>query len=151
MTRFSRRNFLTIFNRLLVITGLVTVLGPIVAYFYPPNLEETPAEPVLVGPLSELRLGESKTVRFGRYPALVIHAPEGVRAYSAVCTHFACLVKWDANTPAGTGSGQIICPCHDGFFDLSDGHVISGPAPAPLEALPVAVIDGQIYVGANKG
>lgn len=145
MTQFSRRTFLTIFNRLLVITGLAAVFGPIVAYFYPPNLEETPAEPVLVGPLAELRPGESKTVRFGRYPALVIHAPEGVRAYSAVCTHFACLVKWD------TDSGQIRCPCHDGFFDLGDGHVISGPAPAPLEALPVAVVDGQIYVGASKG
>ena len=137
----SRRRFLKLFNRLLAVTGLALIFGPIIAYFYPPNLAETPAEPVLAGSLAELRPGQSKTIRFGRYPALVIHTAEGLRAYSAVCPHFACLVKWEA------GAGQIRCPCHDAFFNLSDGGVISGPAPAPLTPLPVKVVYGQIYVG----
>lgn len=141
MAKISRRHFLRLFKRVLVATGLAAVLGPVVAYFYPPHLEETPAEPVPAGPLAGLSVGGSKMVRFGRYPALVIHTPAGLRAYSAVCTHFACLVKLD---PA---SGEIICPCHDGRFDLLDGRVLGGPPPAPLAPLPVAVVEGQIFVG----
>lgn len=142
MTRLvSRRNFLKILNRLLAVTGLTVFLGPVVAYFYPPDLEETPTGPVPAGLLADLPVGASLTVRYGRYPALIIRTPAGLRAYSAVCTHFACLVKWD---PA---QKQIACPCHDGFFAVDDGRVISGPPPAPLEPLSVTVRDGQIYVG----
>lgn len=138
--KVTRRGFLRVLSRIFAVTGLATVLGPVVAYFYPPKLEETPAEPVLLGPESDIPVGESKTVRYGRYPALVIHTPNGLRAFSAVCTHFACLVKWDA------AAAHIACPCHDGFFD-TEGQVISGPAPLPLDALKVEVINGQIYVG----
>ncbi len=141
MSNLSRREFLKIVNRLLVVTGLAAITAPIVAYFYPPNLDETPSEPVLVSKVEELPEGQNKTIRFGRYPAIVINTPEGLRAYSAVCTHFACIVKWELE------SGQIVCPCHDGFFDPSDGHVISGPPPTPLEPIPVKIIDGEIFVG----
>ena len=141
MKEISRRDFLRFLNRAFVASGLAALFGPIVAFFYPPNLEEVPSEPVLVSAVDELPVGASKTVRFGRYPALVINMPEGLVAYSAVCTHFACIVKWDE------ASGEIVCPCHEGFFDPKDGHVISGPPPTPLEPLPVELIGGEIYVG----
>jgi nitrite reductase/ring-hydroxylating ferredoxin subunit len=141
MTKISRRDFLKLTNRFLTITGLAIILGPIVAYFYPSNLEEVPSEPVSVGPETDLLPGQSKTVRFGRYPAIVINTSEGIRAYSAVCTHFACIVKWDPER------SEIACPCHDGFFNPLNGDVISGPPPTPLEPIKVEVIDGQIYVG----
>lgn len=137
----SRRDFLKIVNRFLTATGLAILVVPIIAYFYPPKLKEMPSKPVSAGPLDGLPVGKSKTIRFGRYPALIIRTPEGLRAYSAVCTHFACIVKWDAE------SGQIACPCHDGFFDPFDGHVISGPPPSPLQALKVETTDGEIFVG----
>ena len=141
MSIISRRDFLKLTNRFLTVTGLAIVLGPIIAFFYPSNLEEVPSEPVLVGSEEELLPGESKTVRFGRYPAIVINTSEGIRAYSAVCTHFACIVKWDPERY------EIVCPCHDGFFNPFNGDVISGPPPTPLEPIQVEVIDGQIYVG----
>lgn len=141
MSKLSRRDFLKLVQRAAVATGAAAVLVPVVAYFYPPKLEEVPSEPVLVGPEAELPVGASKTVSFGRYPALVIHTPDGLRAYSAVCTHFACIVKWDGEKE------QIVCPCHDGFFAAGDGAVLSGPPPTGLEALTVEVKEGQIYVG----
>ncbi len=141
MLKISRRDFLKLTNLFLTVTGLAIVLGPIIAFFYPSNLEEVPSEPVLVGSEEELLPGESKTVRFGRYPAIVINTSEGIRAYSAVCTHFACIVKWDPERY------EIVCPCHDGFFNPFNGDVISGPPPTPLEPIQVEVIDGQIYVG----
>ena len=144
MANISRRDFLKLTNRFLTVTGLAIILGPLVAYFYPPNLEEVPSEPVLVGSEDELPLGESKTVRFGRYPALILNSSEGLRAYSAVCTHFACVVKWDSE------QNTIFCPCHDGYFDPLNGDVISGPPPTALEPVKVEVVDGQIYVGGSE-
>jgi Rieske Fe-S protein len=141
MSRFTRREFLKVTNRILTITGLGFILAPIVAYFYPPNLEETPSKPIPLGPMEDFPVGESKTIRYGRYPALVINTPEGLRAYSAVCTHFACIVKWDDET------GKIVCPCHDGLFNPLDGSVLSGPPPVPLTSLPLHVSDGQIFLG----
>jgi len=141
MSKFSRRDFINLSKSFLTITGLAVVLGPIVAFFYPAKLEETPSEPVLVCPEDELAQGDSKTIRFGRYPAIVINTSEGLRAYSAVCTHFACIVKWNLER------NEIECPCHAGYFDPYNGEVISGPPPTPLDTLQVEVVDGVIYVG----
>jgi Rieske Fe-S protein len=141
--KLTRRDFMKMINRILAATGLAAVFGPIIAFFYPPKLEEMPAEPVLVAPEEELPVGTSKLVTFGRYPALVIHTNEGLRAYSAVCTHFACLVKYDSERD------EIHCPCHDGYFDPLDGHVTGGPPPIGLTVLNVEVIAGEIYVTAG--
>jgi cytochrome b6-f complex iron-sulfur subunit len=141
MSKITRRDFLKVVNRLLVAVGLAAIAAPVLAFFYPPELEEVPSEPVLVCPEDELAPGQSKVVRFGRYPALVINTSDGLRAYSAVCTHFACIVKWEPDV------GKIVCPCHEGYFDPLDGHVLSGPPPLPLPSLTVNVVDSQIYVG----
>jgi len=37
------------------------------------------------------------------------------------------------------------CPCHEGFFD-SQGKVLSGPPPAPLNTYKVEVVDKAIYI-----
>jgi Rieske Fe-S protein len=141
----SRRNFMKFVTWVATVTGFSAVLVPIVSYLFPKHLEETPSEPVPVGTPDELPVGASKTVPFGRYPALVIHTPEGLRAYSAVCTHFACLVKWNPD------SGEIECPCHEGYFDPLDGAVLSGPPPSPLDTFAVwTAEDGQIYVGVEE-
>jgi cytochrome b6-f complex iron-sulfur subunit len=141
MSPLSRREFMKLVNRGLVITGAAVIAGPVVAYLYPSNLQETPSEPVRVCTVDELPAGESKTIGYGRYPALVINTPDGFHAFSAVCTHFACIVKWDAE------KGQIYCPCHDGYFDPLDGHVISGPPPLPLTTIPVNVVNNEIFIG----
>jgi len=141
-TSIPRQGFVRMFGGLLGILGATILIGPIIAYFWPAKLEEIPSEPVAVGSPDQLPPGGSITVRFGRYPALVINTPDGLRAYSAVCTHFACLVKWNPD------SGMIECPCHAGYFNASDGAVISGPPPEGLMPLSVYVQDDRLYVGA---
>ncbi len=141
-TNITRRSFIKAFNTLLGATGVALVLSPIIAFFWPKNLEEVPSEPVAVGPVGSIADGESRKVRYGRYPALVINLPEpGLVAYSAVCTHFACIVDYN---PATT---EIDCPCHEGFFRSEDGSVISGPPPSPLVSIPVYIEDGTIFIG----
>lgn len=141
MSEINRRQFIRLLSQGLALVGLAAITTPVVAFFFPSKLEEMPTEPVLVGSAAELPENESKTIGFGRYPALVIHTSAGLKAYSAVCTHFACIVKWDSQL------GQIVCPCHEGYFSPDDGSVLAGPPPAPLLSLPVNVVDGQIYIG----
>jgi nitrite reductase/ring-hydroxylating ferredoxin subunit len=143
MNKLSRRDFMKVINWVLGITGLSILASPIIAYFWPKNLQETPTEPVSAGMEDTLLIGESVTVPFGRYPAIVINTPQGFRAYSAVCTHFACICKWD---PA---KNQIVCPCHDGFFDPFTGDVIAGPPPTGLQPFDVEIVDGEIFVNAG--
>ena len=64
----------------------------------------------------------------------------GLVAYSAICTHFACIVKWNPE------SGMIECPCHAGFYDPRDGSVISGPPPLPIEKFKISKEGGTIYL-----
>lgn len=139
--RVTRRGFVKGVTALFSLVGLGALVGPIVAYFWPAKLEEVPSEPVAVGPANSIPVGQASTVRFGRYPAIVINLPGGVRSYSAVCTHFACLVKWNPT------SGVIECPCHAGFFKPEDGSVISGPPPEPLHAIPNFVRDNTLFIG----
>jgi Rieske Fe-S protein len=121
--------------------GLGPFLAPAIAYFWPKKLEETPSQPVPVGPANELKVGDSRTVSYGRYPAIVLNTPNGMRAYRAVCTHFACLVKYN-------GADDIIeCPCHAGFFRSDDGGVISGPPPKELKVVPWFIENDTLYIG----
>ncbi len=143
MSKFTRRDFLGIVKKGLAATGLTALLAPFLTYFYPPSLEETPSEAVRVGKEADIPTGEGVTVPFGRYPALVIHTDQGFRAYSAVCTHFACIVKWDKEEEI------IHCPCHEGYFDPYDGSVISGPPPLPLDKIPLTITAGEIFIGGS--
>jgi cytochrome b6-f complex iron-sulfur subunit len=140
MSDITRRDFLKLVKGAGALLGVSVVAAPVVAYFYPPKLVEMPTEPVLVCPENELPVGQAKTVEFGRYPAIIVHTADGLKAYSAVCTHFACLVKWNPDTT------RLECPCHNGYFSAADGSVLFGPPPKPLLALVAEVVDGQVYV-----
>ena len=63
-----------------------------------------------------------------------------VHAFSAICTHQGCLVSQVSN-------GTITCPCHGSAFDATTGAVVGGPAPSPLAAIPVTVVNGSVYTG----
>ena len=66
--------------------------------------------------------------------------PEGLTAFSAVCSHLGCIVDWDSKNE------QFLCPCHGGKYDIN-GNVAGGPPPAPLTRLPVENWEGKIFVG----
>jgi Rieske Fe-S protein len=60
-----------------------------------------------------------------------------VHAFTAVCTHQGCLVR-------DVHGGEIHCPCHGSAFDATTGAVVQGPATRPLDAVDVAVRDGEV-------
>jgi Rieske Fe-S protein len=61
------------------------------------------------------------------------------KAFTAVCTHQGCTVT-------KIEGGQIICPCHQSHFSITDGSPVSGPAPAALAAKRVSVKGNDISV-----
>jgi cytochrome b6-f complex iron-sulfur subunit len=141
MNNISRGQFIKTIKLVFASTGLVAIVAPVMSYLYPSHLEETPSTAVFVAKLEELLANESWTVLYGRYPAIVVNTTQGLKGYSAVCTHFACIVKWNKQI------NQFACPCHAGFYDPLDGHVISGPPPRPLASIPINIQDGKIYLG----
>ena len=64
-------------------------------------------------------------------------APDGLVAYSKVCTHAGCpLGLYLAETH------ELRCPCHQSTFNVLDGaNPVYGPAPRPLPQLPIEIGD----------
>ncbi|MEM2909524.1 MAG: Rieske 2Fe-2S domain-containing protein [Nitrososphaerota archaeon] len=84
----------------------------------------------------------------GQHPAILIHLPEDkvalagkeFVAYSAVCTHLGCIVGYRSEEDV------LFCPCHAGYFDPTNGKVISGPPKKPLREIKLRIEEnGDIY------
>jgi ubiquinol-cytochrome c reductase iron-sulfur subunit len=72
-------------------------------------------------------------------------APQGIVAYSKICTHAGCAVALyrKPTFPAVEPRPALVCPCHYSTFDPADGgSVIFGPAGRPLPQLPLMVGSG---------
>lgn len=64
-------------------------------------------------------------------------------AYSGKCPHLGCGYKWRGHKVRGP---VFLCPCHLSIYDVS-GKVLDGPAPRPLDVLPIKVAaNGDIEV-----
>ena len=133
----TRRDYLRI---LVTISGGLLAGTAVVALGLFGRRDEATDAEVLVA--QDIAPGES--VRF-RYPseedpAIAIRLADGALvAYSSVCTHLSCTVLWN-RVDAG-----IDCPCHDGRFDPSDGHVVAGPPPRPLPKIELVDRQDGIY------
>jgi ubiquinol-cytochrome c reductase iron-sulfur subunit len=69
-------------------------------------------------------------------------APEGILAYSKVCTHAGCAVALYRKPlfPPLEPKPALVCPCHYSTFDPAAGaKVIFGPAGRPLPQLPLEI------------
>ncbi|MGQ9672829.1 MAG: QcrA and Rieske domain-containing protein [Candidatus Aminicenantales bacterium] len=136
----NRRKFLNLFLGGSIIGTIASFLYPVIRYLLPPRQVQTQARRVVAARAGELAPNSAKLFRFGAVPALLVHTAEGqLRAFSAVCTHLTCTVRYEEET------ATLLCPCHNGRFDLA-GNVISGPPPRPLEAYDVEVRDNEIFV-----
>lgn len=70
---------------------------------------------------------------------VVVTQPEkgDFKAFSAVCTHRACIVS-------SVSDDTINCACHGSKFSITDGAVENGPATAPLPAEEITVSENSI-------
>ncbi|MBI2251829.1 MAG: Rieske (2Fe-2S) protein [Armatimonadetes bacterium] len=140
--KITRREFLV--NLGVGFSFLVTfgsILYTALRYIYPPSKGlESGAKQILVGKIQEIPDGKAKEFLLHSAPAVVVNLKGEFKAFTTKCPHLGCIVKWDS------GRGILVCPCHDGLFDLN-GNVISGPPPRGLTKLSTFVKEDQIYVG----
>ena len=80
-------------------------------------------------------------------------APQGIVAYSKICTHAGCaiaLYRYPLH-PSTSPNPALVCPCHYSTFDPARGaEVLFGPAGRPLPQLPL-VIDAHGDLRAGGG
>ncbi len=137
----DRRTFLSGLLKSSLALGLLSVLGGIVAYIFPPERREfNPGRLRLrVGRVDDFEIGQGKQALFGGEPVWVLRLRGGFVALSAICTHQGCIVDWDEKR-------QLLrCPCHGGLFDAS-GNVVAGLPRRPLPHLRVEVLGDEIFL-----
>jgi menaquinol-cytochrome c reductase iron-sulfur subunit len=148
----SRRSFFTWL--IVAAAGLIgiSLAVPLIGYVASPALKRRERRWVNAGPVSDLPVGEPAqrdlvmTVTDGYMEVAAVRGIWALRrvtnevtVYSPICTHLGCGFRWDV------GARRFKCPCHGSEFDL-DGKVVGGPAPRPLDHLPVKIEDGQLLV-----
>ncbi len=137
----SRRRFLRWLLGLSVVSSIAMIVTPVVGFLVPPKTKGGGGgDKVLAGKTADIPPGAGKIVAMGSRPVIVINAPQGPTAFSAICTHLGCIVQWDSTAK------QIHCPCHDGVFNPATGAVVSGPPPSPLPPVRVTVENDQIFL-----
>jgi len=136
----KRRKFIDIFLGVSLTGTVVSFLYPVIRYILPSKRLEVSIKKVTAARVGELAPNSYKIFKFGTTPGILINTIDGeLKAFSAVCTHLTCNVLYESDTET------ILCPCHNGRFDLS-GKVISGPPPSPLEAFKVEIAGEEIMV-----
>ncbi|PYM13076.1 MAG: Rieske (2Fe-2S) protein [Verrucomicrobia bacterium] len=100
-------------------------------------------EPMQIAGIGEIRVGGYKLFRYPTEdePCILVRLAENrFVAYSQSCTHLMCPVSYQHENK------QFYCPCHEGFFDAEDGHVVAGPPRRPLPEYPVETRGDKIWV-----
>jgi Rieske Fe-S protein len=89
--------------------------------------------------LSDVPVGGAIAAKASGKPIIIAQPTAGqVTAFSAICTHMGCTVA-----PSASGK-ELDCPCHGSKYNATTGAVIGGPAPKPLSAVAVKVVNGAV-------
>lgn len=136
----DRRSFL----KVLLSGGLAgfaaITIYPILSFLNPPKQTEVEVNSVVVGKVDDIKPGDSKIIRFGNKPVIIIRTDDNnFRALSATCTHLDCTVQYKKD------ENIIWCACHNGKYDLY-GKNVSGPPPRPLDKFNVAIKNDELIV-----
>jgi len=136
----QRRSFLKHLASILGLSASGAFLYPLFRFLLPVEAAYRVKKDEI--PKSDVPLGGSYDLMVGVIPAVVVNTrSKGFVAFSKVCTHLGCLVKFDKERQV------FICPCHAGQFNL-EGNVISGPPPKPLPKFSVRVEGNILVIGA---
>jgi cytochrome b6-f complex iron-sulfur subunit len=115
---------------------LAAIAYPILRFISPPRIPEAQTDQVEAGAVNDPEFAANgyKIIRFGAEPVIVVKVSEtDIRAFSATCTHLACIVEFRRQ------KRDIYCNCHGGEYNLA-GRNIAGPPPRPLTPYKVDLV-----------
>ncbi len=142
--KYNRRSFLKTAVGATVALGLATVPFSIKAMM--DKGQEDPLR-LKIGELADLPKGEALNFNYptDSEPAILVHTKDGkLKAYNNKCTHLQCPVFYESQQDV------LLCPCHQGFFSVDNGHPVAGPPQRELPLIEVEVVDGAIYAIGRK-
>jgi 3-phenylpropionate/trans-cinnamate dioxygenase ferredoxin subunit len=99
------------------------------------------AEPMRVGPASDVPEGEMRSFQIGGEDIAVANVGGTWHAFSDVCTHKHCSLS-DGDLEDNT----VTCPCHGSQFDVTTGEVQNPPATEPVDTYEVDVSNGELRI-----
>lgn len=139
MKFLSRRDFLVklIFGGGLI-AGFLLLFRNGIAFLFPPK-EKKVAQKLLIARKNELEIGKAKEFKVGDNSFFIVNTEDGLKVFSAICTHLGCKIKWEQYR------NRFYCPCHQGVFDVG-GKVVSGPPPRPLDEFRVEIKNNLVYM-----
>lgn len=143
----TRRQFFAWVGILLSGAVLAGIVGTgLLAYFFPPKrFRKKIGGWQQLKPVGEYPEGEAVPAIYFGIPLFVLRWQGAFRAFSAVCPHLGCIVKWDSEQKV------FPCPCHDSYFDAA-GIVQKGPArPYNLLLFEVKEEEGYLFVDLPDG
>ncbi len=139
MTALSRRAFIS-----LIISGAATggcaLAATVLRDFLKPIASRGDAGTRLyAGRLMDFEIDTVTRVPAAR--GYVVRTAAGLLAVKQTCTHLGCAVQWNA------AADRFQCHCHGSEFD-HHGVVLDGPAPRPLDVLPLSMTNDEIWIDA---
>lgn len=121
------------------IFGLFGQAGNALFQFIKPRIQPGAfGSKVIAGQVDEFAPGTVNHIQMGRFYVSRLEDGSFLALWHR-CTHLGCTVPWRES------EGRFNCPCHSSIFNTR-GEVISGPAPRPLDAFPIEIVDGQLVV-----
>lgn len=97
---------------------------------------------VTLAPASEAPTdGELARYEVDGTPVAVANVGGTLYAFDDTCTHKQCSLS-----EGDLEETHVICPCHQGTFDVTSGEVIAAPPPQPVSTYPLRVEDGQLQI-----
>ena len=129
------------FTKFMVLTSLAFVCGQ---FWIGLQTLIRPRKPKAqrIARLDDLKVGEAISFHYPteRDPCLLIRQTESqLVAYSSQCTHLMCPVRPDLER------NRLHCPCHEGYFDVTNGRPTAGPPRRPLPRVHLRIEGEMVY------
>jgi len=99
------------------------------------------AQRLHAGRLSDFAIGSVTHIPAGR--CYLARTENGLLALRQKCTHLGCAAQWNEDAQ------RFQCRCHGSEFDRL-GDVIGGPAPRPLDVLPITIENDEVFIAATQ-
>lgn len=140
----SRRQF----TKFLTLTSFAMLVGNLWILLRS-LLHRSPSYPRLpVTAADELAVGGVKVFAYptAEDPCILVRTGrDSFVAYSQKCTHLSCAVYYAKE------QNRLECPCHQGFFSISDGSVLQGPPQRALPRVALEMSGGQLVAVRVEG
>ncbi|MEZ4862509.1 MAG: Rieske 2Fe-2S domain-containing protein [Caldilineaceae bacterium] len=140
-SQLTRRSFFGLTWLVALLAAAGQLLVGLKAFFTPVLAVGAFGTEVKVGRVHEFEVGSISYFRKSRF--YLVRLPEGFLAMYRKCPHLGCVVPWDE------AAGNFNCPCHSSLF-TTQGEVISGPAPRPLDLFPVVIRGDEVFVNTGR-